>query len=170
MENIEEGVKTLKNLELGLYLCKRLKYINRKELELTSFRKELDEELEVYICIGDNESNLPENFLKDFTGKFSPIFNISKIEDNPVPSLDNLEKEFNNRADLWGYDSGETVKNLFKFLKEKLENGVETNKEQPKCNTCKKVIGTWRSDNIQGSSKGYYSCDDCFHRVWARAY
>jgi len=59
-------------------------------------------------------------------------FFMEKNKDNPVPSLDNLKKEFYNREDLWTYDSGTTVENVFKFLKEKLQNGVETNKEQPK--------------------------------------
>lgn len=50
------------------------------------------------------------------------------LEGNPVPSLDDLFKEFsysNKEQGIFGYNE---------FLKSKLQNGVETNKEQPKKN------------------------------------
>ena len=69
-----------------------------------------------------------------------------QFKDNPVPSLDEIYKEYQEIVDaendgrethykkeLGSYDSGDAVENFFEFLCDRLQNGVETNKEQPKC-------------------------------------
>lgn len=53
-----------------------------------------------------------------------------KIEDNPVPSLDKLFKEF-LKGQAFDMVDIKTCELYNEFLKTKLENGVTTDKEQP---------------------------------------
>tara|TARA_R110000822_G_scaffold73853_10_gene177611 strand:+ start:377 stop:622 length:246 start_codon:yes stop_codon:yes gene_type:complete len=55
---------------------------------------------------------------------------ISKIKGNPVPSLDNETKEW-IKYYFKGFVSEEVIDDFIYKLEDKLENGVETNKEQP---------------------------------------
>jgi hypothetical protein len=59
---------------------------------------------------------------------------MNKIKGNPVPSIDKLKLQFDKEknSELWSYDSNTHLENFITFVN-KLENGVETNKEQPKC-------------------------------------
>jgi len=57
----------------------------------------------------------------------------NSLKDNPVPSIDNLAQEFHdkhmklrNEPIAW-----RTLQDFTKFLKTKLQNGVETDKEYP---------------------------------------
>jgi hypothetical protein len=76
-----------------------------------------------------------------------------KKKDNPVPSLDNKlteqEKEFiiegieaaNDYCEGYAFDNDKKNKEFIKSVKNKLQNGVETNKSQPKM--CK--FRSWRT-------------------------
>jgi len=75
--------------------------------------------------------------------------NEKQFKDNPVPSLDEIYKEYQEIVDaendgrethykkeLGSYDSGDAVENFFEFLCDRLQNGVETDKEQPNTYRC----------------------------------
>lgn len=50
-------------------------------------------------------------------------------KDNPVPSLDTLRKEYYKK---YGRDDEGTIEHFVEFCETELQNGVETDKEQPK--------------------------------------
>jgi hypothetical protein len=80
-----------------------------------------------------------------------PITKKSVIKDNPVPSLDNLSKEIEARGftpktspkNMYYYKICMTESQIVKLFQDILENGVETDKEQPEnkytwqCSMCK---------------------------------
>jgi hypothetical protein len=64
----------------------------------------------------------------------------SRNKGNPVPSIDNKETKMLQEA-IYGYINRDKIdKNRIKDFSDlflKLQNGVETDNEQPKCNECK---------------------------------
>lgn len=56
-----------------------------------------------------------------------------KNKDNPVPSLDKIEKFLYENPHMFQSSPYNYKEICLKGIKEILQNGVETNKEQPKC-------------------------------------
>tara|TARA_R110000772_G_scaffold54130_1_gene123548 strand:- start:64266 stop:64778 length:513 start_codon:yes stop_codon:yes gene_type:complete len=96
---------------------------------------------------------------------------MAKKNDNPVPSIDNftkeereallilLTKQINGLGSQW---KGSPVAGYFTNLisaKEKLQNGVETDKEQPKCDECKTIIQINKICNCPTGPHKIYLCD-----------
>lgn len=69
-----------------------------------------------------------------FPGKNN--FNLLKIEDNPVASLDKF-KEWLTKLPIQTL-----TEELKETIMEKLQNAVETNKEHPKCLACNDKLNT----------------------------
>jgi hypothetical protein len=72
-------------------------------------------------------------------------------EDNPVPSLDNLYKKWLKEEET-AVDSGDVL-DFIKFCND--QNGVETNKEQPKNYSCPFCGNSLNCDDACMTGKEY---------------
>lgn len=113
-----------------------------------NFPKELVEKYTVEFGYVSENKKWLKAYLSDST--YHLHFEI--IKDNPVPSLNNKEIKLIVEA-LCAYGDDEEIIDLC----EKLENGVTTDKEQPKCSAC----GTHTTRKKQGTN--IYVCIDCSH-------
>jgi hypothetical protein len=62
-----------------------------------------------------------------------PLREFIKKEGNPVPSIDKIKKEILNvfKEELSDIFTDKAIENIVNYSFERLQNGVETNKEQP---------------------------------------
>jgi hypothetical protein len=86
---------------------------------------------------------------------------ISKIKGNPVPSIDiiKLKEQYYKEKPRLHVSHTTAIDSFSTWLRQEIiiQNGVETNKEQPKCVVCDTFT------NRKHSYKNEYVCIDCSH-------
>ena len=89
------------------------------------------------------------------------------IKDNPVPSLDKEDINFllDSSASYLNNHYNKSDDNKFEKIKSKLQNGRETNKEQPKCKNCGAIITQLEWCDECGYDQGN-QVDDIVRTIW----